>query len=160
MREQRVIDELERLRRDKTGWGGVDCTTLSGQLEEAQGELCTLRGELSKYEEMVSELQGQQEEYQLEKEERRAELDLMRAKVRRLERDGMKVSGVETEESQGGLGVDSPSVGESHTLNARAPTFLQSVSVPVSSAVTTVVLSPSTSMVYGGTSPTSTASAL
>ena len=38
-REQRVVDELERSWRDKTGWGGVDSIAVSGQLEEAQEEL-------------------------------------------------------------------------------------------------------------------------
>lgn len=62
-REQRALDELDRLRGEKTG---CEYTALSGQLEEAQQEQRTLKEALSQAESLIDHLRGQQEEYQLE----------------------------------------------------------------------------------------------
>ena len=89
-REQRALEEVDRWRRDKGGWGGVNVTTLSGQQEEALGEQVGLREELCKYHGLAEELKGQLEEHRLVKEELEEELEFARAKVRRLEHCGPK----------------------------------------------------------------------
>ena len=118
-REQRALDELDRLRKDKGGWGGVDDITLSGRLREAPSEQQSLREELSKYMGLVTEYESQLEECQLEKEELKAELGLAHAKVRRLERCGSKPAGVTEEDCRDDIGADSPS----SRLDVRAPVF-------------------------------------
>ena len=70
----------------------------------------------------------------------------------------MKVSGTETEDNQGSLGADTPSTGESHTLDVRAPAFLLrecSTGNAASCSATAVSLSPWTSTVCSGGSPIS-----
>ena len=42
-REQRALDEVDRLREDRARWGDTDALTLTGQLEEAQEEQYALK---------------------------------------------------------------------------------------------------------------------
>ena len=138
VREQRALEEVDRWRRDKGGWGGVNVTTLSGQLEEALGEQVGLREELCKYQGLAEELKGQLEEHRLVKEELEAELEFARAKVRRLERCGPKSSEGGTEDAHESSGADSlPG-----SLDVRAPVFTPRVSVPT----TSVTLTPATTV--------------
>ena len=81
-REQRALDEVDRLREDRSRWGDTDVIALTRQLEEAQEEQFALKEELSKYETMVGELKGQQEYHLQEKKQLEEELILMCEKVR------------------------------------------------------------------------------
>lgn len=128
-REQRVIDELDRLQRDKGGWGGVDVITLSGHLDEARGGQEALKEELNKYKGLVRELESQLEECQLVKQELKAELDLLHAKVHRLEHCGSKSFSTMDEDGRGYTGADSPS----SRLDVRAPAFKPGIPVPMTS---------------------------
>ena len=85
--------------------GGVECATLSGQLEEAKQEL-------SRYKGLVSAMQVQEEEYKLERDELKAELELMHAKVQRLERSTRKEPEVEREDKGGSVEAEPPIVSE------------------------------------------------
>ena len=137
-REQRALEEVDRWRSDKGGWGGVNVTTLSGQLEEALSEQVGLREELCKYQGLAEEQKGQLEEHRLVKEELEAELEFARAKVWRLECCGPKSSEGETEDAHESSGADSlPGC-----LDVRAPVFTPRVSVPM----TSVTLTPATTV--------------
>lgn len=94
--EQRVVDVQDRLRRDNSGWGGVDYTTLSGQQEEEQ---CAMKEEVHKCEITITVLQGLNEVLTLEREELKAALEHMHAKIRRLKQHSSK--GMPGVDSQG-----------------------------------------------------------
>ena len=66
-REQKALNELDRLRGDKTGVESTDYTALFGQLEEVQQEQRTLREGLNQSESLIDNLRVQLEECQLEK---------------------------------------------------------------------------------------------
>ena len=114
-REQRALAEVNRLRRDNEGRTSVDYATLTGQLEEAGEQQTRLKETLCESESLVEDLKRQLEESQTEKEELRAELDLLRIKVRRLERSTTEADRDDREDPR----TTSPS----NRLDVRAPAF-------------------------------------
>ena len=78
-REQQALAEVDRLRQDSDVTTSAEYATLTGQLEEACQQQTLLKGQL--------------EGSRTEKEELRAELDLLRIKVRRLERPTTVIDG-------------------------------------------------------------------
>ena len=92
-REQRELEEVDRLRRDGGGGaGGVDDSAFSEKLEEAYQRQQSLQTRVSEGESVNSSLKGELEECRNENEGLRAELDLLRNKVRRLERSTAETS--------------------------------------------------------------------
>ena len=92
-REQRALEEVDRLRRDGgSGAGGVDYSALSEKLEEAYQQQQSLQTKVSEGESENSSLKGELTECRSENEELRAELDLLRIKVRRLEQSTAEAS--------------------------------------------------------------------
>ena len=100
------------MRRDNTS---ADYATLTGQLKEAGQQQTRLKEALYQSENLVENLEGQLEESRTEKEELSAELDLLRIKVRRLERSTTMTDGDSREDTGTAL--------SSNQLDARAPVF-------------------------------------
>ena len=118
-REQRALAEVDRLRRDNKEITSADYETLTGQLEEAGQQETRLKEALYESESLVEDLKRQPEESQTEKEELRAELDLLRIKVRRLERS----TTVADRDGREDPGTTLPS----SQLDVRAPAFRPAV---------------------------------
>ena len=118
-REQRALDEIDRLRGDCGGVKGVDYTALSEKLEEAYQQQQCLQTMISEGESVNSNLKGELEECRSENEELRAELELLRIKVRRLERS--------TEMPEGSEKDDPATSQPSSQLDASAPVFTPTV---------------------------------
>ena len=96
-RERRAVEQLDAVKAEldkrpvgvgRGGVGGVcgDSAALSEQLAAAESQLETAEMELRGSRALLAELQTERSATQLELEEVKAELNLMRAKVRRLER--------------------------------------------------------------------------
>ena len=119
-REKRVLDEVDRLRGDREGTKSVDYIAMSEQLGEAHRQQQRLREAVSEGESLVCSLKGRLEECLTENEELRAELDLLRIKVRRLERSTSTVEGSEKDDP-------GATTQPSSRLDARAPAFRPAV---------------------------------
>ena len=118
-REQRALDEIDRLRGDCGGAKGVDYAALSEKLEEAYQQQQCLQTMISEGESVNSNLKGELEECRSENDELRAELELLWIKVRRLERS--------TEVPEGSEKDDPATSQPSSQLDASAPVFMPTV---------------------------------